>query len=80
MLTNIFGSNICQLQTSLKTANIVHLVLFTIPYKMHSPCNVPCLFGVLTIIIHIHIRRTIQYNHRRLLWNFIWILVHQFMN
>ena len=47
---------------------------------MYSPCNVPYVLGIFTIIIHTHRRITIKYNHRSFLWNCIWILVQQFMN
>ena len=80
MLTNILGSNIYQLQTSLTPVNLVHLELFTISYKMNSPCTVPCVFGIINIISNTLRRLNIQYNQRSLLWNYIWILVQQFMN
>ena len=37
-------------------------LLSPFPYKMHSPCNVPCVIGVIIIITHTHIILTIQYN------------------
>ena len=80
MITNIIGSNVCQLHTSLTPVNIVHIAIFTITLKMHSPCNVPCVFSFITIIIHTQIRLTLQYNQRIFLCNYIWILVQQFMN
>ena len=75
MLSNIFDSNVCQLQTSFTPVNIVHLALFNIPYKMNSSYNVPCVFGILTILIHTHSILTFQYIQRNFLWNYIWILV-----
>ena len=80
MLTNIISGNVCQLQTSLTPINLARFALFTIPYKIHSPCNVSCVFGILTIPSHTHSRLTIQYNQKSLLWNYIWIPVQQFMN
>ena len=80
MLTNILGNYVYQLQTSLTPVNLVHLALFTIPYRMNSPCTVPCVFGILTIIIHTLSRLNIQYNQRSLLWKYIWIFVQQLMN
>ena len=59
-LTNILGINVYQLQTSFTHVNLVHLALFTIPYKMHYPCNVPYLFDILTILSHTHSILTIQ--------------------
>ena len=80
MLTNIPGSNVCQLQTSLTPVNLVHLAIFTIPLKLYYPFNLPCVFGILAILIHTHLRLTIQYNPRSLIWNYIWILFQKFMN
>ena len=59
---------------------LVHIALFSIPYKINFPCNVSCVFGILTILRHTHIRLTIQDNQRNFLWYYIWILVQHFMN
>ena len=58
----------------------VSIALLTITYKMHSPCNVTCVFGILTIISHTYSSLTIQYNERSFFWNYICILVKKFMN
>ena len=71
MLTKHFGGNVYQLQNSLTPINLVHLSLFSIPYKMYSPCNVSCVFGILTILVHTHKRLTIQYNQKIFLWNYV---------
>ena len=47
---------------------------------MNSPCNVSGVFGILSIIIHENSRFTIQDNQKSFLWNYVWILVQQFMN
>ena len=53
---------------------------FSIPYKIHYPCNVSGMFGILTILSHAHSRFTIQDNQSSFLWNYVWILVQKFMN
>ena len=59
---------------------LVLIALFSIPYKINFPYNVTCVFGILNIISHTHIILTIQDNQRSFLWNYIWILVQQFIN
>ena len=72
--------NVCQLHTYFTLVNLVHFAFFTIPHKMYSSSNVTCVLGILTTIIHTNIRLAIQYNYRSFLWNYIWILVQQFIN
>ena len=73
--TYILGTNVSQLQTSFTTIDFVHLAFLFIPYKIHSPCNVSGMFGILAILSHAHSRFTIQDNQRSSLWNYFWILV-----
>ena len=73
--TYIIGTNVCQLQTSFTSIYFVHLTLFSIPYKMHSSCNVSGMFGILTILNHAHSRFSIQYNQSSFLWNHVWIFI-----
>ena len=73
--TYIIITNVFQHQTSFTPIDFVHLAFFSIRYKMHSPCNVSGMFGILTILSHAYIRFTIQDNQRSFLWNYIWILV-----
>ena len=71
MLTNILGRNVCQFQRSLTPVNPVHLVLFTIPYRINSPCNLTRVFGILTIVSPTHSKITIQYNKMSFLWKYL---------
>ena len=58
----------------------VHLALLSIPYKIHSSCNVSGMFGIFSILSHAHRRFAIQDNQRSFLWNHVWIFIQQFMN
>ena len=53
---------------------------FVISHKMYSFIYVPYRLGILTILIHTHIRLSIQYNNRCFFWKYILILVQKFIN
>ena len=73
-------NNVCQFQTSFRPVNLVQLTIFTISHKMYSSRNLPSVIGILNIISHTRSKLAIQHNYKCLLWNYIWILVQQFMN